>query len=775
MAAQSKEQVTSELPLNPDRNDTVSRLSIGHAWASFDDPRHAAFRDWSALYVRGETAQSRKELEESGVRLAEARGQLIGKLIVSDPETALSIAVPRSYWAQLPPSVLDHLEEHVSGVGEMIVTVGCSPEEGIAERTTEVVVAGRRYCASLFGHRRTLAAMAGLSVHGIAIGDRLALHPSPVRLLDPTGARIEPVAFELLGERHVVRSLEDLATLEQGLLRQEATAVGAVIYTSLEAESEGDTSETLLPPQLSGATGALSVLVIRTRFDGASGSSISEALARNVMAEVEQYYADWSRGRLSITSVITQVYDLPEPGHSYALDGNGVGRNRLHLHARQAASAHHNLTSYDRIIVYFSSLRIVYDPVAETFVHPPDFQAQGYGMVSGRNVWSNGSMTSGVVAHELGHTFGLEHAQAWNAGDSVVGPGWAVDYGDLFDIMGGRPLDDRDHPNPFYSYALQWLDEPEVQTVSTSGRSRVYRLDHAQASGVQALVLTRDSVRTYWIGLRQRFTDQPDLMQGAYIIWGGPTTRNTFSRLLDMSPTNSVAAGAGLPLGSTFEDLEFGISMTVVDYGGTAPNEYIDIDINIDGHAPEITSPPVDTTAYVGDPLVLSVIAQGSRPLGYKWFKDDESLPGQITNTLELGPLGIEDSGTYVVSVSNAAGEAESGPAELTVVHRPPSLMWRSRYQNTMRKGAELSSRSRLASTAVLRYRSPGSTTTWRSRAPIRRSSRSKPMGCSRAWLTTAMGASMHRSGCRSLGTARSWGGDRTFSAKESRGPTWKE
>lgn len=299
-------------------------------------------------------------------------------------------------------------------------------------------------------------------------------------------------------------------------------------------------------------------------------------------------------------------------------------------------------------------------------------------------------MTSGVVAHELGHTFGLEHAQAWNAGDSVVGPGWAVDYGDLFDIMGGRPLDDRDHPNPFYSYALQWLDELEVQTVSTSGRSRVYRLDHAQASGVQALVLTRDSVRTYWIGLRQRFTDQPGLMQGAYIIWGGPTTRNTFSRLLDMSPTNSVAAGAGLPLGSTFEDLEFGISMTVVDYGGTAPNAYIDIDINIDGHAPEITSPPVDTTAYVGDPLVLSVIAQGSRPLAYKWFKDDESLPGQITNTLELGPLGIADSGTYVVSVSNAAGEAESGPAELTVVHRPPSLMWRSRYQNTMRKGAEL-------------------------------------------------------------------------------------
>src|SRR4029453_10498819 len=53
----------------------------------------------------------------------------------------------------------------------------------------------------------------------------------------------------------------------------------------------------------------------------------------------------------------------------------------------------------------------------------------------GNEVWLDGEYWPGLVAHELGHTFGLGHANRWEC--PRVGC-QAVEYGDRYAVMGGR-------------------------------------------------------------------------------------------------------------------------------------------------------------------------------------------------------------------------------------------------------------------------------------------------------------------------------------------------
>jgi len=74
----------------------------------------------------------------------------------------------------------------------------------------------------------------------------------------------------------------------------------------------------------------------------------------------------------------------------------------------------------------------------------------------------------------------------------------------------------------------------------------------------------------------------------------------------------------------------------------------------------------------IGKPFTLSATASGSRPLAYQWFKGDQPLDGQTSQTLTFDALQLSDSGTYTVRVSNAAGPVTSEPAVLVVNAQPP-------------------------------------------------------------------------------------------------------
>ena len=87
---------------------------------------------------------------------------------------------------------------------------------------------------------------------------------------------------------------------------------------------------------------------------------------------------------------------------------------------------------------------------------------------------------------------------------------------------------------------------------------------------------------------------------------------------------------------------------------------------------PTFQFPPIGRTVVQGTSVSLTAAAFGGG-LSYQWFKDEAAIPGPKGTgaTLDLGPVTAADAGNYVLTISNLAGSATSGPATLVVVTPP--------------------------------------------------------------------------------------------------------
>jgi hypothetical protein len=84
---------------------------------------------------------------------------------------------------------------------------------------------------------------------------------------------------------------------------------------------------------------------------------------------------------------------------------------------------------------------------------------------------------------------------------------------------------------------------------------------------------------------------------------------------------------------------------------------------------PVITSPPQSLTVLQGQPVVLTVTAVGTGPLGYQWMANCvRPISGATTNLLRIKSAAPTDSGSYCVTVTNAFGSVSSPPAVLRVL-----------------------------------------------------------------------------------------------------------
>jgi hypothetical protein len=83
--------------------------------------------------------------------------------------------------------------------------------------------------------------------------------------------------------------------------------------------------------------------------------------------------------------------------------------------------------------------------------------------------WINGtgSFITQVIAHEIGHNFGLLHAGSVNCGSVSIGGSCSVaEYGDPWDTMGNqRPM----HFNAKQKSILNWIPSTAVKTHSLRG------------------------------------------------------------------------------------------------------------------------------------------------------------------------------------------------------------------------------------------------------------------------------------------------------------------
>lgn len=81
----------------------------------------------------------------------------------------------------------------------------------------------------------------------------------------------------------------------------------------------------------------------------------------------------------------------------------------------------------------------------------------------------------------------------------------------------------------------------------------------------------------------------------------------------------------------------------------------------------DIVTQPVNQAWVTGQAGSVGVVASGTAPLTYQWYKDTSPLSGATSATYSVGAASAEDVGNYYVVVTNALGSSTSATVAVTV------------------------------------------------------------------------------------------------------------
>ena len=91
---------------------------------------------------------------------------------------------------------------------------------------------------------------------------------------------------------------------------------------------------------------------------------------------------------------------------------------------------------------------------------------------------------------------------------------------------------------------------------------------------------------------------------------------------------------------------------------------------------PSIATQPVSQTFDAFTDVTFSVIAAGTAPFTYQWFKNGQAIAAANGAALVLSGVTAADIGSYRVSVTNVAGFVDSADVTLAVNKLAPSIAW---------------------------------------------------------------------------------------------------
>ena len=583
----------------------------------------ARFEEWVVdALTNGIHALSTEDLT-TGEALALERHEQLREIIRTDPRRALAAAVPFARRSRLPDSITRHLEERVSGRGSLSVMVATDFKRKVSEVRREAVLQGRRYKAFVHGSRRFQPSRKDIPFHGVAVDDLLAVAESPVRPLEageplPAGSESRrcpvsaspadvngtPIYADIGGQMESLCGAQHLVLLEARLAGNQAGATASRLP--------------LLPESWS--LGPKTCLFMRVAFPDDPTEPISEKAAYAVMDNVNRWYVENSYGTTSLTPTVTPLLMLPYAKDYYTVESNV----RLLEDARHAArQAGFDTDDYDWDMVRHSAV--------------PGFDFGGAALIGEKGIWLQDSSV-GVVCHELGHNYGLWHANSWNSiNDSVIGIGTHSEYGNRFDTM-GVPEAGNHHFNAAFKNQLHWLGASFVENITNSGTYRLHAFDIPALTPTRkyALRVNKNYSRNYWVEHRQKF-DNRWFLGGIILNWdpwsNGVHDSVGGTHLLDTTPgTPEREKDCAVVLGRTFSDLAAGVHLTPVAKGSLSPENWIDVVVNIGefpGNRPPVASLTADrVAAQVNEPIHLSIVASDpdAEPLAYYWDFGDATF-----------------------------------------------------------------------------------------------------------------------------------------------------
>lgn len=112
-------------------------------------------------------------------------------------------------------------------------------------------------------------------------------------------------------------------------------------------------------------------------------------------------------------------------------------------------------------------------------------------------------------------------------------------------------------------------------------------------------------------------------------------------------------------------------TVTVANANGTVTTAPAQLAVTLLAVAPTITTSPVGGRIDAGNSLTLFVVATGTAPLSYRWFKDGVELAGATSASLTLANALPSAAGSYTVTVTNSVGSVTGTAAVVEITDVP--------------------------------------------------------------------------------------------------------
>jgi hypothetical protein len=267
------------------------------------------------------------------------------------------------------------------------------------------------------------------------------------------------------------------------------------------------------------------------------------ALRTAVFEDANRYVQDVSFGKASLVGDVTPWLPVREFTNCDPVAISDIGLATLNA----AEAAGYDTAKYSRFV----------------FVLPQPTACGFLGFGAANQIWLFGTASSRIVEHELGHTFGLNHA--WSVACATCRP---VEYGDPYDVMGHGV----GHYNAAEKAAAGWLTN--VATASNG----THTIDQLEVpSDLPQALAVHTAIDDYWFDHREpllgdaAFANTP-IVQGVEV-HASPSAddRDGASRHQPGNVFISNPAGTGVDAvlpGQTFRVRNV-FDLTVLEHSGT--------------------------------------------------------------------------------------------------------------------------------------------------------------------------------------------------------------